>query len=305
LTLAALDDNTLELADGRWRLVVAPSQGGSLLACEHDGIAILKPTAQPPAPGRPPMTCCHFPMIPFSNRIENSRFNFRGAPVELAENVSGSPHALHGHGWRAAWQVIERRRSGCTLSFFHAATREWPWAYEGRQTIALAADELRITLGIQNLAPGEMPCGLGFHPFLPRTEDARLSFQAAEVWDGGAGAFPTMRVAVPASLDFRDGPRVADRQGTDHCFDGWQGRATVSGSTMRELVLEGSEQAHILIVYIPEGADYFCIEPVTHAVNAMNLPDAAESGLWVLAPREAREISMTIRSATIKGDGHL
>jgi aldose 1-epimerase len=110
---------------------------------------------------------------------------------------------------------------------------------------------------------------------------------------------------VPASLDFRDGPRVADRQGTDHCFDGWQGRATVGGSTMRELVLEGSELAHILIVYIPEGADYFCIEPVTHAVNAMNLPDAAESGLWVLAPREAREISMTIRSATIKGDGHL
>ena len=99
-----------------------------------------------------------------------------------------------------------------------------------------------------------------------------------------------MRVAVPASLDFRDGPRVSDRQGTDHCFDGWQGRATVSGGgTTRTLVLEGSEEARFLIVYIPEDADYFCIEPVTHAVNAMNLPDAAESGLWVLAPRETRQ----------------
>ena len=120
------------------------------------------------------------------------------------------------------------------------------------------------------------------------------------MWDGGAGAFPTMRVAVPASLDFRDGPRVSDRQGTDHCFDGWQGRATVSGGAKRTLVLEGSEETRFLIVYIPDNADYFCIEPVTHAVNAMNLPDAAESGLWVLAPRETRSISMTIRGSTPK-----
>ena len=297
MTLAALDDDRLELADGRWRLVVAPSQGGSLLACELDGLPVLKPSPQPPAPGLEPVSSCYFPLIPYSNRIENGQFRFGGTFIQLAQNVSGSPHALHGHGWQTAWQVIERRRSGCTLSFFHAATREWPWAYEGRQTIAIAGEELRITLAIQNLAPGDMPCGLGFHPFLPRTSDARLEFEAARVWDGGAGAFPTMRVAVPEPLDFRNGPRVSDRQGTDHCFDDWQGRATVSGGgSKRTLVLEGSAETRFLIVYIPESADYFCVEPATHAVNAMNLPDAAESGLWVLAPRETRQISMTIRS---------
>ena len=49
------------------------------------------------------------------------------------------------------------------------------------------------------------------------------------------------------------------------------------------------------MVYIPRGADYFCVEPVTHAVNAMNLPDAAAAGLWTLEPGATREISMTIR----------
>ena len=302
MTLAALDDDTLELADGRWRLVVAPSQGGSLLACEHDGIAVLKPTAQPPAPGRPPLTCCHFPMIPFSNRIENSRFSFGGSHVQLSQSVAGSPHALHGHGWRAAWNVSKRSRAGCALSFRRAAAPDWPWAYEGRQRISIEGDDLRISLAIENLSAQAMPCGLGFHPFLPRSADARLAFQAAHVWDGGAGAFPTMRVAVPGSLDFRDGPRVSDRQGTDHCFDGWNGRAIVNGGDPRaSLVLEGSEETRFVIVYIPQGADYFCVEPVTHAVNAMNLPDAVESGLWVLAPGETRQIAMTIRSSKPTG----
>jgi len=295
LTLAALDDDRLELADGRWRLVVAPSQGGSLLACERDGLAVLKPTAQPPAPGRPSVTCCHFPMLPFSNRIENGRFSFGGSSIRLAQNVAGSPHALHGQGWRAAWQVIERTRTSCALSFRHAAAPDWPWTYEGRQIISIEGDDLRISLAIENLSPDVMPCGLGFHPFLPRSEDARLAFQAARVWDGVAGAFPTMRVAVPASLDFRDGPRVSDRQGTDHCFDGWQRRATVSGDPLASLDLAASEEARFVIVYIPQNADYFCVEPVTHAVNAMNLPGVVESGLWSLAPREMRQISMTIR----------
>ena len=148
-----------------------------------------------------------------------------------------------------------------------------------------------------------MPCGLGFHPFLPKADGARLQFEAAHVWDGNAGAFPRKRVAIPAALDFRDGPRVSDRQGTDHCFDGWQGRATMRfEAPARSLLLEGSEATRFLIVYIPENADYFCVEPVTHAVNAMNLPDAAESGLWMLEPRATREISMTIRCvATPKG----
>ena len=110
---------------------------------------------------------------------------------------------------------------------------------------------------------------------------------------GSASSFPRRSV-------FATVPPVSDRPGTDHCFDGWPGRATIRyESPARSLLLEGCEATRFLIVYIPAGADYFCLEPVTHAVNAMNLPAAAESGLWTLEPRATREISMTIR---IKGD---
>ena len=39
--------DTLELGDKRWKLLVAPSLGGSLLACEYDGLPVLQPVAQP------------------------------------------------------------------------------------------------------------------------------------------------------------------------------------------------------------------------------------------------------------------
>ena len=288
--------DTLELGDGRWSIQVAPSLGGSLLACSFDGVPVLHPVAQAEADGRPTARYCHFPLIPFSNRVENGRFSFNGSSLHLARNVAGSPHAIHGHGWQAAWQVTERRDASCTLTYEREATPDWPWRYRGRQTIAVAGDALRLTLAIENLGPAAMPCGLGFHPFLPRSGGARLELDAATVWNGVAGAFPTARVDVPAALDFRSGTAVSEREGTDHCYEGWKRRATVRyGQDSRTLVLEGSEATAYAIVYIPVGADYFCIEPVTHAVNAMNHADAAAGGLWSLEPGATREIRMTIR----------
>ena len=40
-------DNTFDLHDGHWRVLVAPSLGGSLLSCEYDGEPVLQPTVQP------------------------------------------------------------------------------------------------------------------------------------------------------------------------------------------------------------------------------------------------------------------
>ena len=58
-----------------------------------------------------------------------------------------------------------------------------------------------------------------------------------------------------------------------------RGSATVSYERgPRSVVFEGCAATQSVIVYIPEHADYFCVEPVTHAVNAVNLPNPLESG---------------------------
>src|SRR5882672_12219788 len=86
----------LNLRDRHWNLVVLPSHGGSLQSCEFDGAIVLKPAARLERIGGTSISCCYFPMIPFSNRIENSRFYFAGATVNPAENVPGTRHAIHG-----------------------------------------------------------------------------------------------------------------------------------------------------------------------------------------------------------------
>ncbi len=286
-------DEPLELTDGRWNVFVAPSLGGSLVTCEHDGIEVLRPVAQPGGSALA-SHCCSFPLVPFSNRIENSRFSFDGRATALTPNVSGSPHAIHGHGWQAAWHATDRTAERCALALGHDANLDWPWSYRARQEIALAEGALQLTLAIENTGRGHMPCGLGFHPFLPRDSSTRLAFQATGVGNRRAGEFPTEQVPIEVPFCFRDGPRVAEREGLDHCYDGWPGRVEVSNGE-RGFTLEGCAETPYLIVYTPAGADYYCVEPVTHAVNAMNLANASALGWWRLAPREERRITMRIR----------
>src|SRR5262245_30242425 len=108
---------SLTLRDGHWQVVVLPSYGASLQLCEFDGLPVLQPTARLERVGAAPLPCCYFPMIPFCNRVENSQFDFAGATVSLRENVAGTPHAMHGHGWHTAWDVTHSSRTACALSY--------------------------------------------------------------------------------------------------------------------------------------------------------------------------------------------
>lgn len=288
--------DTLTLVDDRWKVTVAPSLGGSLLACEYDGAEILRPTPQPAGGGRPAVRCCHFPLVPFSNRVADGRFAFEGRRVVLTPNVAGSPHAMHGHGWQMPWQVRSQDAASCLLEYEREATDDWPWAYAACQQIALAGGALTITLVIANRDAAAMPCGLGFHPFLPKTEGARLAFNAARVFDGRAAEFPAATSPVGEALSFTSAPRIAAREGADHCYADWDGTAMITDDDRAtSFRLEGCEATRYAIVYIPAGDDYFCVEPVTHAVNAMNHADPASSGLWRLVPGEVRGVTLTLR----------
>ena len=297
-----MHETLLQLRDKHWDVVVAPADGGGLLKCEFDALPVLHPVAQPALVNHTSSKrqSCYFPLIPYSNRIEDSQFHFGNVAVNLGLNVAGSPHAMHGHGWLSRWLVTARSDTDCTLSYERAADAEWPWRYLGRQTFAIDDDTLTISLEVVNLAATSMPCGLGFHPFFPAAGGPRLRLQARSVWDGDVPAFPRQRVAVPERLDFSNGPSVTERTGIDHCFEHWQGRASMTyPDSMRRVVLEGCQDADSVIVYVPAGRDFFCVEPVTHAVNAMNLSDPADAGFWTLEPDMARRITMSLRCVLI------
>ena len=140
-----------------------------------------------------------------------------------------------------------------------------------------------------------MPAGIGLHPYFPRTAGVTLRTRLDHVWLPDERKIPEERAPLPAAWDFTIGLRVAALE-LDHCFGGWDGRAEIrwpeSGLT---LGIETDPVFGRLVIYVPAGEDFFCVEPVSNANDGFNLLDRGVrgTGVRVLAPGEA--LAGTIR----------
>lgn len=88
-------------ADGAG-LTVAPAVGGAVTRywLERDGTTWewLRPTPPEALRDAFPYRTAAFPLVPYSNRIREGRFAFRGRAVTLPLNRPPERHAIHGHG---------------------------------------------------------------------------------------------------------------------------------------------------------------------------------------------------------------
>ena len=294
------DDIVIPLRADRARAGIAPTIGGSL-TCFHwsDGGERhdwLRPaTREDLRAGTADRLAC-FPLVPFSNRIRDGRFRFGGHAVELPLNQLPQPHAEHGHGWQAAWRVVARTDDRLTLVYDHAADA-WPFPYRAQQAIELTADELRVTLSIENRGTEAMPAGLGLHPYFPRTSDCRLTARVAAMWETDPEIMPTTLVDPEPRLGSSEGLPV-DRVALDNAFTGWRRAATIRwperGTCLR---LEADPPLGFLVVYTPPGASYFCAEPVSHCTDAFNLAAQArdDTGMLVLEPGASVSAAVRLR----------
>ncbi|HZB90256.1 MAG TPA: aldose 1-epimerase [Stellaceae bacterium] len=294
--MTVVGNGLITLTSGMAFCQVAPGAGGAVAAFwwEANGRRIdwLRPAA-PAAVARgdaEDLAC--FPLVPYSNRIRDARFLFCGREIVETPADDGKRHALHGHGWRRDWTVAERGENRLVLEYEHAAAG-WPWSYRARQSFALSAGALEITLELENRSDGLMPAGLGFHPYFPRTPEARLSARTDGVWLTDGDVMPTERRPVPGEWRLAEGRRIADLA-LDNVFTGWDGEAVVTwperGAHLRLAATQ--PLLSFLVLYTPPGRDFFCVQPVSHVADAVNLARAgvADTGLRVLAP-EARRLA--------------
>lgn len=288
----------INLRAGRAELGVAPGIGGSIARyCwvdggqEHDW---LRPTAPADlAPGTADRLAC-FPLVPFSNRIREGRFNFRGHAVRLPLNEPPQPHAEHGHGWQAAWNVVERSADRLALEYDHPADA-WPFPYRARQDFALTEDELRVTLSIENRGRETMPVGLGLHPYFPRTARCRLSARVEAMWATDREVMPATLVDADPRLGTGDGLPVAETA-LDNAFTGWQRQATITWPERNaRLRIDADPPLDFLVVYSPPGEDYFCAEPVSHCTDAFNLAGQGRTDTGMLTLDPGASLPATVR----------
>ena len=122
---------------GKARLEVCPTLGGVVTEfswqVKGERRHWLRPA--PAGSGFPPTDAASFPLVPLSNRIRDGRYSFGGRTYETPLNFPPEKHAIHGHGWQAAWSVAERTGSAIELAFAHDGD-DWPSAYEARQRLS-------------------------------------------------------------------------------------------------------------------------------------------------------------------------
>jgi aldose 1-epimerase len=285
------------LASGKARLAVAPFLGGSLLGYwwEIDGARHdwLVGSREAGIAGHSELLLANFPLVPYSNRIRDGRFTFRGRSVD-EPIASGHTNALHGHGWRLPWRVTARGDDVLTMEYEHrphSGEAGWPWPYRAWQRLALTPQALSMTMGIENRAGEAMPAGLGHHPYFPRSPQTQVTATVAGIWWPEAGQLPVERVTPPPDSDPRRGVLV-DEVGLDHGYAGWDGSARIAWPERRATLAMTADLAlSTLVIFSPPGRSFVCVEPVSHCIDAFNLAAGGmgDTGMRVLAPGEAWE----------------
>ena len=264
------------LEHGGLRAEIDPAYGGRLTAFwsrtpsgRIDWIVPTPPTG--PQAGRDataPYKAGMFPLVPFSNRIKDARFTFDGVEHRLQATETGKPHAIHGHGCRVVWQVSRRLKSSMELRYRHDGA-DWPAAYSANQRFTLRDGGLFVELSVDNPGAAAMPVGLGMHPFFPIRAGARVTAQFETIWPSVKDSIPDGPEALPSELNFSGGRSLPS--GLDTGFGGWDGRARIEWLA-EGLALEISAAAPLdhAIIFSPQGQSFFCFEPVSHPINAIN-----------------------------------
>ncbi|OYU13920.1 MAG: aldose epimerase [Alphaproteobacteria bacterium PA4] len=270
-----MSSEQLTLSNDAVRLDLAPARGGGITRFDWRDEPIFAPVRGP----TPEDMAC-IPLVPFANRIAQGRFRVGDTDVQLPL-LPGQAHALHGDGWLADWAVVRATADSAVLRFEHDSGA-WPWRYRAEQTLDLHDSGYRHSISLTNCADTPMPAGIGLHPWLPRTADTRYLGLHCGEWQMGDDQLPALLDMRDAPRDWWQGATVASRS-VDTCHVGRDGPLTIVWPARGlRLVMRPSPSLGMTHVYVPMGAAFFCVEPVSHSPDAINR--RGDNGLVWLAP---------------------
>ena len=285
-------ESVLTLKYGNALLEILPEVGGCItrycLETKKQTLELLRPATQAGLAAKDPLEMASFPLIPFSNRIRNGSFLFQGQEINLPPNFPPEAHTIHGHGWKAPWDVTEVSANRAAIEFRYVPD-EWPFSYLARHIFTLTDSALTVNLQIINTGKLAMPAGLGMHPYFVRTPQATITTKTEKMWINDSETMPLRLESVPETQWLNQGLFV-NQEVLDNLFTGWNRAALISWPEWKAgLRISASTPLDFLILFTPPGADYFCVEPVSNVTDAFNLLALGDSGhgAKILLPGES------------------
>ena len=278
------------LRSGELQLEVFPSIGGCIGAFSTSGQDLFRKASADAISQCDPGLMGAFPMLPYCNRIENGRFWFGGRWIQLEKNFDNRTNSIHGIGWKQGWSVECASSEALTLSYEHDG-RDWPWRFVSQQHFQLEHDRLIYDLSITNADRNEMPAGLGLHPFFPESKKARVTGLFDGCWNCSDRGVPS-DFQVLGPREGLSGEATMSEVGLDRVYVGLRSDIEVRWDNRPYyLTLLSPKEAHAHVIYSPVGEDFFCIEPVSHLPNVINMNQTA-GNMSILNPGESLSIQI-------------
>lgn len=280
----------VDLTAGSARLVLVPALGGGIASLDVDNRSVLRPWS---GDQTNPFSLALNILVPFSNRISGGGFDWNGQWCGIAPNLTGEPFPIHGDGFQKSWTLAARNVAAATLALDDG--RIGPFSYAARQVFRLGEGGLNIDLTTTNTGNQSLPFGCGFHPWFPRDTDTRLSFAAEGVWMEDTDYLPTELAALADMPDWEFGePRPLPAGWINNAYTGWNGSADIEqgAAFVSTRITASSMLDHAIVHSIGDGCAFFCFEPVSHAVDAVNRP--GHPGMTILAPGQSMSACMRL-----------
>ncbi len=257
------------------RLRLVPELGGAIAAWEWKAGNAWTSLFRPwngASEDRYTLAC--FPLVPWSNRITQGGFEQDGTFYPIRPNRTGEAYPIHGDGWLQSWQVVEQSADRIKLMLESRNFNGDPYHYRSTETFSLLPEGLQIDLTVTHLGPQTLPYGLGLHPYFTRNATTRLQSKAEGVWLSGSDPIPVEYTStLPPTWDY-NAPAPLDGPLIDNCFNGWNGRSRIDyPDRALSITMIMPDCNGYSLLYRPPGFDYFCLEPVTHPIDAFHMPE--------------------------------
>lgn len=288
-----MHDETL-LTAGNLTVGICPAAGGSISRFfwknETTTIDLMRPadrSAMVDALTGDPRGMASFPLVPFSGRVANGKYSYKGRDIQLVPNFLPEPHAIHGDGWKMMWAVNSVTASSMELICDHEDTKNGI-SYSAAQRFSVRNDALVVEMTITNTGDAEFPVGLGMHPAFIKTPLAKLTAGVSGIWLSDETHLPTVDTEVSDEWNFTEG-RVMSDVVIDNNFSRWDRQAKIEWPEWDvSLLIESTPTFGKLVVYCPSGQDFFCVEPVSNVADGFNLKHRGvkNTGVHDLAPEQ-------------------
>jgi aldose 1-epimerase len=234
-----------------------------------------------------PEASAMFPMLPFANRIAGNQFSVRNKRYFLPAQPFNNPYYLHGNGWLEQWEADFK--NGSTITLRSNPEKMGIYEYIAEITYSLINNVFKAEMLITHTGEEPAPYGAGFHPFFMLTPDDTVQFSSTGYWTEDVNHLADeWHETIPLDRDFSR-PITPSGVWINNCYSGWNGVAKISNS-QRSIVMTSA--APLLMVYQNNNANFICLEPQTHQVNAHHLP--GRPGLRMLNKNDTLLLTMEI-----------